>query len=105
MKAWLSGGLVLIVEHRGCVGDIIKWTGKRGEKLAQPVVKHATELGGRQLVVTEDLPEGADVLAVKSPFAKGSKCVLVFKSFDMGFGAAQARGSLEPLESAGASRV
>jgi len=76
-----------------------------GRKARSAGGEHATELGGRQLVVTEDLPEGADVLAVKSPFAKGSKCVLVFKSFDMGFGAAQARGSLEPLESAGASRV
>lgn len=95
-----SGKPVVIAEYRGGRGEIIKWNDKtNGRAQEARHIVHALETAsGEQFKLSERLPENADVLNVKLPAAKGSRVIVVLRSWSMEKGNILARGDIYAVE-------
>lgn len=95
-----SGKPVVIAEYRGGRGEIIKWADKttgRGQE-ARHVVHALETAAGEQFKLSERLPENADVLNVKLPASKGTRVLVVLRSWSVEKGNINARGDIYPIE-------
>jgi len=90
----LAGERLIIVEFRKTEAEEIRRTApKAGEKSTMPMAKHTVLSNDESFEVSEFLPDGADVKAVKAPFTKGDKVVLALESMEQTKWGARMRGS------------
>lgn len=100
VAAVLAGRVLAVVEYRGAIGDDLEWRDKRsGAQMKAVIAKHSVEFAdGRQLVVSEGMPEGTKSADVKSTFKKGQRVVLEIETIERVSGFLRARGIFEPLD-------
>lgn len=89
---------VMLVEFRG--HETRSGVMKDGRKYAAVTYRMEGVKAGRQVQVSQFLPDGTDVNAVVVPFKRGQQCVLVATSIVSDKGVLKARGTVHAVNGA-----
>jgi len=99
MEVAKSGHPVLVCEYRLFTPDEMKWVHKKtGKPMEAVIARHRVETKDDGFEVTEFLPDGTKIDAVRPQFKKGQKVVLVVENFVRANGSLNARGVLHAYE-------
>jgi len=83
LKLVLAGRLIAVVEFRKTETDTVRRKApKAGEQATMPMVKHTVLVNDESFEVTEFLPDGADLKAVKAPFERGQRVALEIEGME-----------------------
>jgi len=97
---WKNGARVLPVTFMKSKADRIKWRDKESRAMMEaPILAHtvATE-DGDMMIINERVPDTFKEGDYKSPFTKGSKCILEYTTIYEERGVLQARGQIHVID-------
>jgi len=95
----LLGKPLVLVEYRSHKEEEIRYRDKKTQATVQRLIlKHAVEMGGAQVQISEWLPDDAKPGQSVPPFAKGSFAVLEIRGMKQEQGFFKAEGALYPYE-------
>jgi hypothetical protein len=101
----LAGKPVVLVEYRSFKQEEIRYRDKKtGAAVERQIVKHAVEMGGAQVQISEWLPEGTKPGTAQPPFKKGHMAVLEIHGMRAEQGFYRAEGNLFPYEAEAAKK-
>jgi len=95
----LAGKPLVLVEYRSFKEEQIRYRDKKtGATVERLIMKHAVEMGGAQVQISEWLPDDAKVGQSIPPFKKGAPAVLEIRGMKQEQGFFKAEGALYPFE-------
>jgi len=95
----LAGSPVVLVEYRSFKEEQIRYRDKKtNATIERLIVKHAVEMGGVQMQISEWLPEEAKPGQSVPPYKKGQPAVLEIRGLKQEQGFFKAEGNLYPFD-------
>lgn len=95
----LAGKPLVLVEYRAFKQEEIRYRDKKTQATVErQIIKHAVEMGGAQVQISEWLPEGTKPGSAQPPFKKGHMAVLEIQGMRQEQGFYRAEGNLYPYE-------
>lgn len=99
IEAALMGKPLVLVEYRSFKEEQIRYRDKKTNATVERLImKHAVEMAGAQVQISEWLPDDAKPGQSVPPFAKGSMAVLEIRGMKQEQGFFKAEGALYPFE-------
>ena len=98
-ELFLNGHLLAIGEYRMTKTETIKWLDKtNGKPLSAPVCRHTVEFGDLSMTISERVPDGVPIEAIKVPWVKGERVLVRLSEYSNARGVVSGRGTLEKLD-------
>lgn len=95
----LTGKPLVLVEYRSFKEEEIRFRDKKtGNAVQRLILKHAVEMAGAQVQISEWLPEETKAGTATPPFRKGAMAVLEIQGMRQEQGFYRAEGALYPYE-------
>lgn len=95
----LAGKPLVLVEYRSFKEEQIRYRDKKTQATVERLImKHAVEMGGAQVQISEWLPDDAKPGESKPPFTKGAMAVLEIRGMKQEQGFFKAEGALYPFD-------
>lgn len=89
----------MLVEYRSFKEETIRYRDKKTQATVERLIlKHAVEMGGAQVQISEWLPDGTKEGQAKPPFIKGTMAVLEIQGMRAEQGFYRAEGALYPFD-------